>query len=163
MVSSSESEQLMSEERFDRIDATLVNMGDRLVRVETTVVDMGGRLGRVETTVEQLVVSQARTDVRLDRLEQGQARLEVGVATLEAGQRDLRTDLNGLRTHMLVLHEEVLDTIKSTAVSFEPLRREIRAGDDAVREDIARRLDPLELTVRSHSVDLARLKKRRKA
>jgi hypothetical protein len=45
---------------------------------------------------------------------------------------------------MLVLHEETLDRIKTLAQDFGPLRREFREADARLREDIDRRLDPLE-------------------
>ena len=94
-----------------------------------------------------------RTEVRLDRLEQGQQAMRTKVGELRAGQESLRAELRAgqeeLRRHMGVLHEEVMDRIQALTFDPDPLRREFRAADDAVREDIGRRLDPIEAAFRS--------------
>jgi len=103
-----------------------------------------------------------RIEVRLDRLERGQdaLRAEVGglradqqglraeVGDLRAGQESLRAEVGDLRRHMGVLHEEVLDRIQTLAFDPAPLHREIRAGDAAVRDELTRRIDPLEAAIR---------------
>lgn len=99
------------------------------------------RLGRIETIQDQLLA--------------GQARLESHVAGLESRVTDLDR-------HMRVLHEDLVDRITAIADPTAMLRREIREGDAAVREDLTRRLDPLELVVRDHSATLARLRNPRR-
>jgi uncharacterized protein YoxC len=105
-------------------------------------------VGGLRTDVDGL-----RTDVDGLRTDVGGLRTDVDSLRTDVG--GLRTDVDGLRTnvadlkqHMLVLHEETLDTIKALAPDLEPIRREFRAADEALREDINRRLDPLEQAVR---------------
>jgi hypothetical protein len=49
---------------------------------------------------------------------------------------------------MLVLHEDVIDRIAALAPDFAPIRREFAAADERLREDIDRRLSPLEAAAR---------------
>jgi len=96
---------------------------------------------------------------RLTRIEGDLDDLKAGQTRLGARLEELDSDL---RRHMLVLHEDLVDRIKTIADPSASLRREIAAGDAAVREDLSRRIDPLELTVRDHSADLGRLRNRRR-
>lgn len=57
-------------------------------------------------------------------------------------------EVGGLRRYMGVLHEEVLDRITALAFDPAPLRREFQAGDMAVREELTRRIEPLEASIR---------------
>jgi len=81
------------------------------------------------------------SEERFDRIE---ARLD----RLEGGQEALRADVGDLRRHMGVLHEEVLDRIQTLAFDPAPLRREYQAGDAIVREELSRRIEPLESAMR---------------
>jgi chromosome segregation ATPase len=89
-----------------------------------------------------------RIDARLDRLEQGQDALRADVDGLRTDVDGLRTDVGDLRRHMGVLHEEVLDRIQTLAFDPAPLRREFRAGDAALREELTQRIEPLEAATR---------------
>jgi hypothetical protein len=113
-----------------------------------------------------------RIDERLDRVETGQTGLRADVARLEACQNDLRADLTGhvgrlegriddLDRHMHVLHEEAMDRIAAMPESVDALRVEMVRGFAVITEAIDRRLDPLEITVRQHSMDIERLKQTR--
>ena len=57
---------------------------------------------------------------------------------------------------MRMLHEDVIDRIRSIADPTQAIRREFKAADEEVLESVNRRLDPLELTVRDHSAQLAK-------
>jgi hypothetical protein len=131
----------MSDERLDRIEATQ----DRLIAGQA-----------------KLEAGQAKLEAGQAKLETGQAKLEAGQAQLEAGQEKLGADVAALGREMRVLHEDVVDRIRALADPGEILRREIRAGDTRVYESLDQRVQPLELTVREHSQDIARLKKRRR-
>jgi hypothetical protein len=128
------------------------------------------RLARIESAVLRLAVGQTelRAEMRAGVVEQRQytdsalrdLRTHMGVLV-----EDLRTDMRAgqdeLRTHMGVLVEDLIDRIRATGATPDQLRREIRAGDTAVRAECDRRLTPLELAVKDHSVELKRRKGRR--
>jgi hypothetical protein len=97
------------------------------------------RLARIESTLHDLVRGQETLEKRLTAL-------------------DERT--GELRTHMGVLHEDVIDRIQAIADPTHLLRREMRAGDAAVLEACDRRLTPLELAVREHSTELKKRRRR---
>ena len=74
--------------------------------------------------------------------------------------KDLRHEMRGLRDEMhglysdlghqmRVLHEDTIDRIKALAPDLEPIRREFKAADTKLREDIDRRLRPLESEART--------------
>jgi hypothetical protein len=105
------------------------------------------------------------SEERFDRIEQ---RLD----RLEAGQSDLRTDLNAhvgrlegriddLDRHMHVLHEDVIARIAAIPEYTGPTKAEMDQGFADLREMISRRLDPLDATVRQHTIDIERLKQAR--
>lgn len=102
------------------------------------------------------------SDERLARIESAVQELRDRVDTGFLQQRDY-TDgvVRDLRTHMGVLVEELVDRIKGTAEPPDQLRREMRAGDAAVRAECDQRLTPLEHAVKDHSAELKRLKDRR--
>ena len=127
----------MSEERFDRIEVRLDALDNGVVRLQHDV-------------------SKLQGDV---------VKLQGDVAILQGDMTELKTDVTGLRVEvrdvkhqMHVLHEEVLDRIAAIPDARESLRLEIRAGFAEIREEFNRRLDPLELTVRDHSIEIARPK-----
>ncbi len=126
------------------------------------------RLERIETTVRGLAHGQEALHAGQDELHAGQGELRTGLdelraglGELRAGQDELRAGLAELRTHMGVLHEEIIDRIKAIADPSDQLRREMRAGDNAVRESCERRLDAIEVVVKDHSAQLKQLRKRR--
>ena len=66
------------------------------------------------------------------------------------GLRDEMRELNADLGHqMRVLHEDTIDKIKALAPDLEPVRREFTAADTKLREDIDRRLRPLESEAQS--------------
>ena len=105
------------------------------------------------------------SEERLEVLETKVDNLAAGQAELHTVVVDLRTDVDGLRTkvtdlnanfvdlkrYMLVLHEETMESIRALAPDFAPIRREFRAADEVLREDINRRLDPLERVIREQA------------
>ena len=123
----------MSEERFDRLDAKFAVLTADVSALTTDV------------AVLKTDVAGLKTDV---------AGLKTDVAELRVGQVDLGHQ-------MRLLHEDVIDRIKAIPDSREVIRQEIRNGLAEIREEFNRRLDPLERTVRDHSLDIARLKEAR--
>ena len=93
------------------------------------------------------------SDERFDRIELRLDGLEGRLDRLEHGQHAMRGEMGELRRHMGVLHEEVMDRLKTLTFDPEPLRREFRAADDALREEIGRRLDPIEAAFRSRRTE----------
>lgn len=95
-------------------------------------------------------------DARLDRLETGQAELKAGQAELKAGHAQLKAEL---KHEMRVLHEDAISRIADAMPVYDgPTRAEFLD----LKEMIGRRLDPLETAVRHHSVEIERLKRRRR-
>ena len=109
------------------------------------------RLTRIENTL-----TEVRTDV--EELRSGQAELRTDVQELRSGQTELRAEVRDLGHQMRVLHEDVIDRIKAIPDPTEVLRRAMKTGFSELRDEMNRRIDPLELTVREHSIELARLK-----
>jgi hypothetical protein len=60
---------------------------------------------------------------------------------------------------MHVLHEDVIARIAAIPEYTGPTKAEMDQGFADVREMISRRLDPLEATVRQHSIDIEQLKR----
>jgi len=105
---------------------------ERFVAIET-------RLDSVETKLDSM---------RQEMREMGQD-LRRGMSDL--GQ-ELRGEMNGglrdLGRQMRVLHEDVIDRIKVLAPDLEPIRREFRAEDANLKDEIDQRLAPLESALR---------------
>ena len=70
---------------------------------------------------------------------------------MRAGHEELRGEMREVAHQMRVLHEDTIDRIAALAPDFEPIRREFKAGDAELREDIDRRLTPLEAAMRRRS------------
>ena len=117
----------MSEKRFDRIEARLDGVDVRFDKVDA-------RLDKV--------------DVRLDKVDDRLDKVDDRLGRLEHGQQTLRADVRDLRRYMGVLHEEVMDHFKVLTFDPEPLRREFTDADNVLREEINRRLDPIETLLR---------------
>jgi hypothetical protein len=100
------------------------------------------RLAAIEGKIDHL-------DAKVDELD---TRLTGKIDLVDAKIDELDTRLTGkiheLRRHMGVLHEETLERIAALAPDYSTIRREFTAADDRVRDDISRRLDPLEAAVR---------------
>ena len=75
--------------------------------------------------------------------------IEGKLDTLVTGQAALETQQTELRHEMRVLHEDTIDKIKALAPDFGPIRREFTRADQDLREDIDRRLTPLEAFART--------------
>ena len=95
------------------------------------------RLAKVEQNL-------AKVEQRLANVEQNLDGMQVDITDLKHGQDDLKR-------HMGVLHEEVLDRIKTLAFDPGPLRRDIRTDLAELEERINRRLDPIEAAVRGRN------------
>jgi len=99
------------------------------------------RLTALETKVDDLAQSHAelRTEVTGLRTE------------MRGGFAEVRGEMGDLRHYMGVLHEDTVDKIKALTPDPDGIRSEFRAADDALREEINRRLDPVERAVRAQA------------
>lgn len=86
------------------------------------------------------------SDERFDHIDQKLDRLKT----------DVRSDLTGLKEHMLVLHEDVIARI----AGIQEYKGPKQADFAELKEMIGRRIDPLEATVRHHTREIRRLKQR---
>lgn len=112
------------------------------------------RFDRIESKLEVLETGVARlqTDVTV---------LQTNVTVLQTNVTELRTDVTQLRHYMGVIHEDLVDRIRGSAMPEEQLRREWSSGLEGLRDETERRLRPLEVVVPQHSRDIEILKKRR--
>jgi hypothetical protein len=90
------------------------------------------------------------SEERLERIESELGRLVAGQSELRTDVTGLRTEVTDLRRHMLVLHEDVIATIKTTSDSIPTCQRITDGKIADLREEIGQRLDPLEAVVRKH-------------
>jgi hypothetical protein len=95
---------------------------------DETLAAVAMRLGAVET--------------KLDVLTEGQLALRGQVAELD-------NQMRVLDSQMRVLHEDTISNIKALAPDLAPIRREFQEADANLREDVNRRLSPLEAIARS--------------
>jgi len=116
------------------LDERLVNIENRLTSSEGRLAGVAHRLTSVEAKVDRIEVKVDRLEVKVDRLEGKVDNLEGTVADLSR--------------QMHVLHEDTIDNIKALAPDFAPIRREFTEADGKLREDIERRLIPLESIAR---------------
>lgn len=107
---------------------------ERLVAIE-------GRIGAVETRL-------GGVEHQLDQLRAGQTELRAGHDELRNGLNEVRAGLANLDHNMRVLHEDVIARIAALAPDFAPIRREFRQADAELRDEIDRRLTPLEAAAR---------------
>jgi hypothetical protein len=101
------------------------------------------RFDRVDQRLDRLEVRQDNVEQRLERLDVRQEKVEQRLERLETGQDDLRR-------HMLVLHEEVIATIRAIPDPEPRLQRMWKADIAGLREEVFRHIDPLEAAVRNH-------------
>jgi chromosome segregation ATPase len=120
----------MSEERWDRIES----------KIDTLTTDVG---------VLKADVGVLKADVGVLKADVG--RLDVGFAELQDNQVSLHLQLARLDQKVHVLHEANLDQFKLLAEGQVSIRQEITRGFSELREEMGRRLDPLEAAVRYHS------------
>jgi len=152
----------MSEERFARIEATQEQLVVGQTRLEAGQAELRAGQDELRAAVEGVRTGQ-------DELRAGLADVRSDVAGVRSGLAEVRSDVSELRVEvkdfgrqMRILHEEVLERLKAIPDPTESLRREMKAGNDALREELLRRIEPLELTARDHTAELSRLKARRR-
>jgi predicted nucleic acid-binding Zn-ribbon protein len=121
---------------------------ERLARIESRLDDLSRDMNDVKT-------GQAALKGDVDDLKTGQAALKRDVDDLKAGQEEVKRDIGDLKTgqadlrrYMGALHEEVLDRIQALTFDPAPLRREFRAADAVLREELVTRIEPIEAAVR---------------
>ena len=103
------------------------------------------RLTSVEGKVDTLETKVDRLETKVDRLETKVDDLRVEMLSLNDG---LRTEMHTLGRQMRVLHEEVLDRIAALSPDYTQIRREFTAADATLRDDMDKRLVPLEAFAR---------------
>jgi len=143
----------MSEERFDRIDQKIAGIEVRLDTLDQRVETMGSALSqRIEGVNTQLT---ARMDAMGGALNQ---RIDTLGSDLNQRIDTMGADLS---QRMGVLHENVLEIIASSSERNAVTRGEFQEAMADLKETISRRIDHLEVVVRRHSADIAKLKRAR--
>jgi chromosome segregation ATPase len=132
-------EDVMSEERFDRIEQ---------------------RLDRLEAGQQELRADVNRLDDRVSRMDERVSRMDERVSRMDERIAGMDGRLIEFHRHMLVLHEEVMANMRGGREYEGPTRVEMVEADAGLKEEITRRLDPLEAVVRRHSAEIDQLKQR---
>ena len=104
------------------------------------------RLIRIE---ERLDTQQAEMRTGFDELRTGSNEMRADINALRAGLDELRADHKDHVRQTGVMHEEVLDRIAPLAPDFRPIRREVQTADAELKENIERRLEPIEAAVKA--------------
>ena len=147
----------MTEEPFARIEGRLdefvvgqVEMRRDIFLLRGDVTELRGDVTELRGDVTQLHgdVSELRGDVT--QLRGDVTELRGDVTGLKTGHAELRRDFVALREHMGVLHEDVIANIKAIPDQTAQLQRMLRESVGELREEIGRRLDPLEEALRRH-------------
>jgi hypothetical protein len=123
-----------ADEQFERIDRWQHGADERFDRIEAWQHSADDRFDRIEAW-------QRGADQQFER---------IGVALGELGR------------HMRMLHEDVIDRLKDSSERDAVTKAELSEVLATEREKTDRRLDPLEVVVRQHSTDIARLKRPRR-
>lgn len=92
---------------------------------------------RFENIEQRLTSVEGKADTLETKLE----RLEAKVDGLRVEMHTLHDDLG---RQMRVLHEEVIDRIAALSPDYTQIRREFTTADAQLRDDVDRRLVPLE-------------------
>ena len=134
----------MSEERLQRIEEQLAVLTSEVAR-KSDLEALASDVAR-KSDLAALASDMARKS-DLAALASDMAR-KSDLAAL-APDMARKSDLEALRNQMLVLHEDTIERIAALAPDFTPIRREFREATAQLREDIERRLEPLEAAFRS--------------
>jgi archaellum component FlaC len=145
----------MSAERFDAIEQKLETVTNQ-VREEIAGLgaDLRGEIGALRSELRQEIAGLG-SDLRQEIAGlESDLRQEISGLGSELRQEiaevrsDLGRDIKDLGHQMRVLHEDTIDRIAALAPDFGPIRREFNEADTRLREDIDRRLTPLEAQAR---------------
>jgi len=115
----------MSEERFVAIERGLAHLTVKVETLEVKVDVLDLKVDALDTKVNDLGATVANVSVRLRDLDRG----------------------------MRVLHEDTIANIRALAPDPEEFERKFTAADDKLRQEIARRLDPLEAFARTRGFE----------
>jgi chromosome segregation ATPase len=147
----------MSEERFDSIDRHLEGLDQHFERVDGRLDGIDQRLDKVDGRLDGIDQRLDKVDGRLDGLDRRMDGLDQRIDGLRA---DLNSRFDEARRYAGVLSEEAFARIAATREYTGPTRAEMNDAFADLKETLTRRLDPLEATVRQHSVRLDHLEKR---
>ena len=116
------------------------------------------RFDRIEQRLDRVEAGVVKLDTRLDDLTGDVSRLDSRLDELSGHVSSLDSRIDDLGRHMRVLHEDTIARIAATREYTGPTREEFAE----LKDMIGRRLDPLETVVGQHSIDIERLKRRRR-
>ena len=116
------------------------------------------RFDRIEQRLDRLEAVVVKLDGRLDDLTDHVSRMDSRIDDLTGQVSSLDSRIDDLGRHMRVLHEDTIARITATREYTGPTREEFAE----LKDMIGGRLDPLETVVRQHSIDIERLKRRRR-
>lgn len=122
-----------ADKRFDRLEKAITNVRDELTH-------------RIDGMSERIDGMSERID---------------GLSELPQRVDGVSRRLDELSLRVGVLHEDLVERIAASSERNAISREEFRLAIAELTENFGRRIDPLELTVREHSVDIATLKRMR--
>ena len=126
----------MSEERFDRLEQ----------KVDALAGELRSEMAAQGTDLRSEMATQG-AELRSEMAAQG-TDLRSELAAVGIALSKIQQQSETLRQQMLVLHEDTIGRIAALAPDFAPIRREFAAADAQLREEIDRRLTPLEADAR---------------
>ena len=145
----------MSDEQFNRIEHELTDVRARFDRMDARFDDVDARFAAVD-------VRFAAVDVRFGAIDTRFAGIDARFDRVEARLDGLDARMEELRRHMHVLHEDMITSFAAASERSVVTRDEFHEAFVDLKESIGRRLDPIEMTVRAHSADIAKLKRARR-
>jgi chromosome segregation ATPase len=121
---------------------------ERLEKVETTVTGLRGDVSGLREDFAGLKQDFAGLKQDFAGLKQDFGGLKEEFGGLKEEFGGLREDFGKLGGQMRALHEDTIDKIKALAPDFDPLRREFRAADAELADQLDKRIVPLEAFAR---------------
>jgi chromosome segregation ATPase len=129
--------------RFDAIDERLDRLEAGQMRLEVGQASLEAGHSGLRADVVRLETTVGGLETKVGGLETKVGGLEIAVVRLET---KVDTNYEQLSHQMRVLHEDAIDRIKAIPTDV-PSRVEMRQWFMEFREDLSRRLDPLEVAV----------------
>ncbi len=110
---------------------------------------------------EKLTRHDARFDAIDARFDGVDARFDGVDTRIDSLATEMRAGFEAVNQRIGVLHEDLLNTIAASTERDAVSRQEFKKAMADIAEKFGRRLDPLETTVRTHSAEIAELRRAR--
>jgi chromosome segregation ATPase len=140
----------MPDEQLPRIEAKVDAVDAKVDRLEAKVDRLDEKVSRLDTRVDHVDEKVSRLETRVNHVDIKIDHLESSLAELRVGQGRIEKRLDKVE----VTQEDLIDQIKLVAEGHAATQIMMKQGFDDLREQIGRRLEPLERTVHDHTLIL---------